>query len=68
MTDTKPWFLSKGFVGPLVTVIALILENLGIMKIDPSGMSDIILQTIALLGAAVGMVGRAVAGAQLTKA
>jgi len=68
MTETKPWYLSKGFVGPLVTVIALILENLGIMKIDPSGMSDIILQTIALLGAAVGMVGRAVAGAQLTKA
>jgi len=68
MTETKPWYLSKGFVGPLVTVIALILENLGIMKIDPSGMSDIILKTIALLGAAVGMVGRAVAGAQLTKA
>ncbi|MCU0892799.1 MAG: hypothetical protein MUD06_00500 [Rhodospirillales bacterium] len=68
MTETKPWYLSKGFVGPLVTVIALILENLGIMKIDPSGMSDIILQTIALLGAAVGMVGRAVASAQLTKA
>jgi hypothetical protein len=68
MTETKPWYLSKGFVGPLVTVIALILENLGIMKIDPSGMSDIILQIIALLGAAVGMVGRAVASAQLTKA
>ncbi|MCU0895248.1 MAG: hypothetical protein MUD06_13185 [Rhodospirillales bacterium] len=68
MTDTKPWYLSKGFVGPLVTVIALILENLGIMKIDPTGMSDIILQVIALLGAAVGMVGRAMASAQLTKA
>lgn len=68
MTDTKPWFLSKGFVGPLVTVIALILENLGIMKIDPSGMSDIILQIVALLGAAVGMVGRAMASARLTKA
>ncbi len=68
MTDTKPWFRSKGFVGPLVTVIALILENLGIMKIDPSGMSDIILQIVALLGAAVGMVGRAMASARLTKA
>jgi hypothetical protein len=68
MTDTKPWFLSKGFVGPLVTVIALILENLGIMKIDPSGMSDIILQIVALLGAAVGMVGRAMASARLTQA
>jgi len=68
MTDTKPWFLSKGFVGPLVTVIALVLENLGIMKIDPSGMSDIILQIVALLGAAVGMVGRAMASARLTKA
>jgi hypothetical protein len=51
-----------------VTVIALILENLGIMKIDPSGMSDIILQIVALLGAAVGMVGRAMASARLTKA
>ncbi len=68
MTDTKPWFLSKGFVGPLVTVVALILENLGIMKIDPDGMSDIILQVVALLGAAVGMVGRAMASARLTKA
>jgi hypothetical protein len=38
------------------------------MKIDPTGMSDIILQVIALLGAAVGMVGRAMASAQLTKA
>jgi hypothetical protein len=68
MTDTKPWFLSKGFVGPLVTVIALILENLGIMRIDPDGMSDIILQVTALLGAAVGMVGRAMASARLTTA
>lgn len=67
MVDTKPWFLSKGFIGPLIAVIAIVLENLGIMSIDSDSASEIIFQLIALVGAATGMLGRAVADKRLTK-
>lgn len=67
MTDTKPWFLSKGFVGPLIAVIAIALENMDIITLDSNNISDIVFQIIALFGAAFGMVGRAVADKRLTK-
>ncbi len=67
MTDTKPWFLSKGFVGPLVAVIAIALENMNIISLDANSVSDILFQMIALGGAALGMVGRAMADKRLTK-
>ncbi|MBL8659857.1 MAG: hypothetical protein JNM75_08895 [Rhodospirillales bacterium] len=67
MTDTKPWFLSKGFVGPLIAVVAIALENMDIIALDSNSVSDIVFQMIALAGAAFGMIGRAVADKRLTK-
>lgn len=67
MTDTKPWFLSKGFVGPLVAVIAIALENMNIISLDANSISEMVFQMIALVGAALGMVGRAMADKRLTK-
>ena len=32
---SKPWYLSKGFVGPLVTAMLFALRSLGIADIDP---------------------------------
>jgi hypothetical protein len=67
MNDTKPWFLSKGFVGPLITVVAIALDQLNVVKLDADSMSGIVFQFIALLGAALGMIGRALADKRLTK-
>lgn len=67
MTESKPWFLSKGFLGPLIACLAIILENSGIMSLDSEKVSELVFQFIALCGAALGMVGRAVADKRLTK-
>ena len=67
MMDSKPWYLSKGFVGSLIAVIAITLENLGIMSLDANNFSEVVFQIIALAGAALGMFGRATADKRLTK-
>lgn len=67
MTDSKPWFLSKGFIGPLIAVVAIVLENLGVVSLDSDHVSELVFQFIALVGAALGMIGRAVADKRLTK-
>lgn len=64
MYDTKPWYLSKGILGPLVTVLALIAGAFGV-KIDPATqglivdqVSGAITAVVALVGALVGIYGR----------
>ena len=66
MTNSKPWFLSKGFIGPLVTVIVLALQGLDVVSLDPESASETVLQLLAVAGAAVGMVGRALADKRLS--
>lgn len=67
MNDYKPWFLSKGFIGPLVTVIVIVLQELNILSLDPDSTTQVIFQLLAVMGAAVGMVGRAVADKRLAR-
>lgn len=67
MNDFKPWFFSKGFVGPLVTIIVIGLQQLDMLHLDPDGATQVVFQLIAAAGAAVGMIGRAMADKRLAK-
>lgn len=71
MTDVKPWYLSKGVLGPLVTVLALAAGLFGI-KIDEATQALIVDQAtgaitaaVALIGALVGIYGRVTATSQI---
>jgi hypothetical protein len=64
MTEEKPWYLSKGVLGPLVAVVALIAGAFGV-KVDAATQALVVDQVIgavsagvALLGAIVGIWGR----------
>lgn len=64
--QTKPWYLSKGFVGPLVTAILFLLRNLGIADFDNETVLGILYQSAEFAGIIAGMVGRAIAQKKLT--
>lgn len=66
-TETKPWYLSKGILGPIVTVIALAASLLG-YQIDAATQAVVVDQVVlaittgtAVVGAIVGAWGRVVA-------
>lgn len=64
--QTKPWYLSKGFVGPLVTALLFSLRNLGIADIDTDTALGIIYQGAELAGIIAGMAGRVMAKKSLS--
>lgn len=63
---SKPWYLSKGFVGPLVTAILFSLRSLDIADIDPATAIGFLYQGAEFAGILAGMIGRAVATTRLT--
>ena len=63
---SKPWYLSKGFVGPLVTAVLFSLRNLGIADIDPATAIGFLYQGAEFAGILAGMIGRARATTRLT--
>ena len=63
---SKPWYLSKGFVGPLVTAVLFALRSLGIADIDPQTALGFLYQGAEFGGIIAGMVGRAMATTRLT--
>ncbi|MFO1118884.1 MAG: hypothetical protein U1E38_01715 [Rhodospirillales bacterium] len=63
---SKPWYLSKGFVGPLVTAVLFALRSLGIADIDPQTVLGCLYQGAEFGGIIAGMVGRAMATTRLT--
>lgn len=65
VNEYKPWFLSKGFIGPLITVIVIALQELNVLDLEPGSVTDVVLQLLAVAGAAVGMIGRALAQKRL---
>lgn len=65
---SKPWYLSKGFVGPLVTAVLFALRSLGIADIDPQTALGFLYQGAEFAGIIAGMVGRAMATTRLTLA
>jgi hypothetical protein len=62
----KPWYLSKGFVGPLVTSILFGLRSLGIVDVDTDTALGLLYQVVEFVGLITGMVGRALARDKLT--
>lgn len=65
-TRCKPWYLSKGFVGPLVTAILFALRSTGVADIDTDTALGMLYQGAEFLGIAAGMLGRAVAETRIT--
>jgi hypothetical protein len=63
---SKPWYLSKGFVGPLVTAILFSLRSLGIADFDSDTVLGILYQSAEFAGIIAGMIGRAIAQKKLT--
>jgi len=59
--DEKPWYLSKGFVGPLIAAILMLLRGLGIVDLDDQTTLTVVYQVIEFVGVAVGAYGRATA-------
>jgi hypothetical protein len=51
-TETKPWYASKGVLGPIVAGLALVASLFGV-TIDPATQAVIVDQGVALLTAAV---------------
>ncbi|MBK8174234.1 MAG: hypothetical protein IPK66_02775 [Rhodospirillales bacterium] len=64
--NSKPWYLSKGFVGPLVTAILFSLRNLGIVDVDADTALGVIYQFAEFSGVITAMAGRALAQKRLT--
>jgi hypothetical protein len=60
VSDTKPWWASKGTIGAIVAVLALGLGMAGyqISAELQSEMVQAVLNVVALAGALVGLVGR----------
>lgn len=63
---SKPWYLSKGFVGPLVTALLFSLRSLGIADIEPETAIGFLYQGAEFAGIIAGMAGRAMATTRLT--
>lgn len=64
--QTKPWYLSKGFVGPLVTAVLFSLRSLGIADIDTDTALGILYQGAEFAGILAGMAGRVMAQKNLS--
>ena len=62
----KAWYLSKGFIGPLVTSILFALRSLGIVDVDTDTTLGLLYQIAEFGGLITGMVGRALARDRLT--
>jgi hypothetical protein len=62
----KPWYLSKGFVGPLVSAILFALRSLGIVDVDTDTALGAFYQIVEFVGLIIGMAGRALAKDKLT--
>jgi hypothetical protein len=62
----KAWYLSKGFIGPLVTSILFALRSFGIVDVDTDTTLGLVYQVIEFGGLITGIVGRALARDKLT--
>ena len=60
VSDTKPWYTSKGTIGAIIAVLALGLGMAGYQVSEDmqAEMVQAVLDVVALAGALVGLVGR----------
>jgi hypothetical protein len=62
MNDScKPWYLSKGLLGPAASMILVLLRSSGYVEVDEDQVSRILYAMAELGGLMIGMVGRALA-------
>lgn len=59
--DAKPWYLSKGFLGPLVTALLMALSRSGVIDLEPQSIADTVYQVVEFTGVLLGAYGRAAA-------
>lgn len=65
-TQSKPWWLSRGVVGPLISVAAMGAQAAGV-DADVSGLLSGALEFITVAGIALGWWGRVEAKTQIDK-
>ena len=59
--NEKPWYLSKGILGPLAAMIAEMIRTFGEkvgIDVDTNQIMDALLQIVVLAGIIVGIIGR----------
>ena len=70
-TDPKIWYKSRGIVGPLVSLVAIILRTTGIADLGDEEVNQVtnaVLEITAAAGVFVGIIGRAKATQTIEKA
>jgi hypothetical protein len=64
--ETKPWYRSMGFLGPLVAAVLYALRSLGVIDVDDQLIIKVACQGTEFAGIMLGLVGRALARTRLT--
>lgn len=65
ITDSKPWYLSRGFIGPLSTAVLFALRQTGIVDLDNDATANVVYSVAEFAGLVIGMFGRARADKRL---
>ena len=55
--DSKPWYLSRGVIGPLVAAVCSLAAIAG-WSLDPEEWTEILLALVVLVGSVIGIWGR----------
>lgn len=64
--DCKPWYLSKGLLGPLASLLLVLLRSLGFIDVDADQVDRLLYALAEVTGLVVGLIGRARATRRLT--
>lgn len=56
-TDTKPFWLSRGVMGPIVAILAMVLGWVGGVQVDAATQAVVVDQVVGLASAAVVLIG-----------
>lgn len=64
--DAKPWYLSKGFIAPLVTAVLMALRQFGVVDLADDQTLSTIYSVIEFAGVALGGYGRVAATQKLS--
>jgi hypothetical protein len=62
----KPWYLSKGVLGPLATGILVVLRCLGVADVDQDEVFGLLYGSAEIAGLLVGIIGRVLAQKRVT--
>ena len=66
MESTKPWYFSKGVIGPVAALVSFIGTQLGWWDADAATIEGWIVQGVQIVGVILGLFGRVVADKKIT--